>query len=134
VHGDIKLENICFKYSNQLSEVVLVDFSNSIFFQSQSQSNGPLAPQQRKLIGTSGYIAPEVFKGQKITDKVDIFSLGIILYILLYGVSPWQSKDEQSLTAENERCEIVFEAAKSRCGKLSLNSLDCLQKMLEKDP
>ena len=41
-------------------------------------------------IGTAQYMAPEVMAHKKYDNSVDFWSLGVILYILLYGTAPFQ--------------------------------------------
>jgi len=73
MHRDIKLENIIFVKPNE-NEIKLADFGLSEF------------EKKKKLLftkcGTPGYVAPEVLGNQKYTKKCDMFSLGVILYIL----------------------------------------------------
>ena len=44
-------------------------------------------------IGTPLYMAPEIFKGEKYRGAVDIWSIGIILYVLMCGYPPFQSEN-----------------------------------------
>jgi len=44
-----------------------------------------------KYAGTPGFIAPEVYLRENYDEKIDTFSLGIILYFMLYGYLPFQS-------------------------------------------
>ncbi len=42
--------------------------------------------------GTYEYMAPEIIKRKNYTDKIDIWSLGVLLYELLHGYSPFRGK------------------------------------------
>jgi serine/threonine protein kinase len=44
--------------------------------------------------GTPGFIAPEIFLDQKYNEKCDIFSAGVIFYILINGKCLFEAKDE----------------------------------------
>jgi len=46
-----------------------------------------------KKCGTPGFVAPEIFKTKNYTPKVDIFSLGVVLFILVFGRLPFEGKD-----------------------------------------
>jgi len=44
----------------------------------------------KTAIGTAQYAAPEVLRGKKYTDAVDVFSMGVMLFIALAGSQPWK--------------------------------------------
>jgi serine/threonine protein kinase len=46
------------------------------------------------LVGTPLYMAPEILKSERYTSKCDIWSIGIILYELLHGLTPWDAGTE----------------------------------------
>ena len=69
-HRDIKPDNILFSYENQLK---IADFSLADYFDK--------TPLKGKC-GTPGFMAPEVFYQETYNEKVDVFSLGIVLYMV----------------------------------------------------
>ncbi|OQR93602.1 kinase [Thraustotheca clavata] len=81
VHRDIKPENIMLSGRN----IKLCDFG----FARQLTSTEELASDS---CGTPGYAAPEVLNGHPYGCEVDIFSLGVVLYILLCGYPPFPMK------------------------------------------
>ncbi len=91
MHRDLKPENIILKSKGPLetTELKLVDFGLSSFCN---------IPQYLfKRCGTPGYVAPEIVNSSssdqtKFTPKVDVFSAGIIFYILFCGCSPFKGK------------------------------------------
>ncbi|KAK5112970.1 hypothetical protein LTR62_003792 [Meristemomyces frigidus] len=85
VHRDLKLENILLdKHEN----VKLVDFGFTREYQG-------VTSYLQTWCGTVCYSAPEMLKGEKYAgEKVDVWSLGIILYALLCGELPWDDDDE----------------------------------------
>jgi serine/threonine protein kinase len=85
VHRDLKLENILLdKYEN----VKLVDFGFTREYEGKSN-------YLQTWCGTICYSAPEMLKGEKYAgEKVDVWSLGIILFALLAGELPFDDDDE----------------------------------------
>ena len=68
-----------------------------------------------KRCGTPGFVAPEVIlhgKTKKYGSKADIFSAGVIFYILLKGSSPFPSNDFRKVLKMNKACRIDFSGFK----------------------
>lgn len=81
----------------------------SNFCYSESFKLRNVAEQQLfKKCGTPGYVAPEIFKTKSYDLKVDVFSLGVVFYILVYGRMPFEGKDQEEILKNNERGEIDF--------------------------
>lgn len=82
IHRDLKLDNILLD-SYDL-DIRVADFGLSI-----------LAKDTKSAVpcGTPGYIAPEIFKDQPYTHKVDVFSVGCIAYKLLTCESLFEGND-----------------------------------------
>ncbi|KAI4717126.1 kinase-like protein [Aureobasidium sp. EXF-10727] len=114
VHRDLKLENILLdKHGN----VKLVDFGFTREYQGSTS-------YLQTWCGTVCYSAPEMLKGEKYAgEKVDVWSLGIILYALLCGELPFDEDDEnetkQRILKEDPKYpEYVPEGAKDLLSKL----------------
>jgi serine/threonine protein kinase len=54
------------------------------------------------MLGSPIYMAPEVLKGESYTSKADIWSLGVILFEMLYGYCPFLSSSIASLVSKIE--------------------------------
>lgn len=81
VHRDIKPENILLVHEQNDTIIKIIDFG----FAKRIETPGYLKTQ----CGTMDYTAPEILKGFKYGKKVDIWSIGIILYLLLVGYEPF---------------------------------------------
>lgn len=85
IHRDIKPENILFDTNRadaaSPKTLKLIDFDTVMDYV-------PNSPKTKKFVGTPGYIAPEVLLGEA-TKESDLWSVGVILYILMTGDSPW---------------------------------------------
>jgi serine/threonine protein kinase len=114
VHRDLKLENILL---DKLGNVKLVDFGFTREYQGSTS-------YLQTWCGTVCYSAPEMLKGEKYAgEKVDVWSLGIILYALLCGELPFDEDDESVtkgmiLKDEPQFPEHVPEPAKELIKKL----------------
>jgi len=58
--------------------------------------------------GTPGYVAPEVLKGEKYDKAVDLWSLGVILYILICGFPPFYHQNTNMLYKQIKKGEYDF--------------------------
>ncbi len=62
----------------------------------------------RTCIGTPGYVAPEIVKHQPYTTKVDCWSAGVILFIMLSGKMPFYGKDDYEIMRRIVRAQYKF--------------------------
>lgn len=83
IHRDLKPLNLLL---NQKLELKVTDFGISRF---TSTDAGP-APMMSGGVGTWRYMAPEVVRYEQYTDRIDIFSFGLIMYFILTGTQPFQ--------------------------------------------
>ena len=85
IYFDLKLENIlCFQVGNNVV-IKIIDFGLVRHLTESLQTS------QR---GTAHYLAPEILQNKSIDHRVDLYSLGILLYRLVYGKFPFEADDE----------------------------------------
>lgn len=100
IHRDIKPENILFE-DKSLQTVSLVDFG---FMTRVSEYNLLFT-----RCGTPGYVAPEVLADKPYETKIDVFSAGLLFYILISKVNPFQDKSYTKLIHKNKSGAIDFQ-------------------------
>ena len=123
VHRDIKLENIFF-VSEQKDTIKLIDFGLS---RHHKKDEAPMT----NIVGTDYYMAPEVIKG-KYDRSCDIWSIGIVTYILLCGYPPFNGDTNKEIFDSITRGRFVFPAqAWSNVSDFVKDFITCL---LRKDP
>ena len=127
IHRDIKPENLLL---NEGGRVLLADFGWSNF------NDGEV---RKTFCGTPEYIAPEMLQKKGHDTRVDIWSVGVLMFELLSGYSPFVAKNNQDLYQNIRRLKIQWPKdipplAKNLIGKiLKLNPLDrpSLEEILE---
>ena len=121
VHRDLKPENICLE-SN--STIKIIDFGTARKFTK--------GKKLRQVIGTPFYMAPEIFNDLKYNEKADMWSLGIVLYILLTGKAPYYGNDDEKIINQvkkgNYNKKLLVEA------KVSKQAITLLEKLLTMNP
>ncbi|KAK7253071.1 hypothetical protein RIF29_37477 [Crotalaria pallida] len=123
MHRDLKPENFLFLSKEETSPLKATDFGLSVFFKP-----GDLF---RDLVGSAYYVAPEVLR-RSYGPEADIWSAGVILYILLSGVPPFWAENEQGIFDAILRGHIDF--ASDPWPSISTNAKDLVKKMLRADP
>ena len=119
-HRDIKPDNILFDEENRLK---LADFGSAEIFKEGELMSG--------VVGTPYYVAPEVLDGKEYNEKVDVWSAGVVLYIMLAGFPPFHGDSAveifEAVIRGNLRFPIrVFQS-------VSPAAKDLLRRMLCKD-
>ena len=117
-HRDIKPENIMIGDDNNLK---LIDFGIS-----KQVEHGDLTG----IVGSSYYIAPEVIQ-DKYGRKWDIWSLGVILYILLWGYLPFNGANTAKILDDIKESEIKF--THKEWEKVTPEGKDLVKWMLDPD-
>ena len=105
IHRDIKPENIVFETAEPGSGVQVIDFGTAVILE---EENAKVVAGGR--IGTWSYWAPEMLNRVPYDHAVDMWSLGVLMYILLVGFHPFDpsgtATEEQMLTNMKARCMV----------------------------
>ena len=94
VHRDLKPENFLFTTRDDDASVKIIDFGLSKY--GPSGQGGGADAMMHTRVGTPYYIAPEVLK-RDYTLKCDIWSIGVIAYILLCGYPPFYGDNDREI-------------------------------------
>ncbi|KAM0826012.1 hypothetical protein ACQ4PT_069162 [Festuca glaucescens] len=123
MHRDLKPENFLYANSSEISPLKVIDFGLSVCFK----------PGERfsEIVGSPYYMAPEVLK-RNYGQEIDIWSAGVILYILLCGVPPFWAETDEGIAQAIIRSRIDFE--REPWPKVSDNAKDLVSKMLDNNP
>ncbi|CAL1385083.1 unnamed protein product [Linum trigynum] len=123
MHRDLKPENFLFANKKETAPLKAIDFGLSVFFKPGERFN--------EIVGSPYYMAPEVLK-RNYGPEIDVWSAGVILYILLCGVPPFWAETEQGVAQAIIRSNLNFK--KDPWPKVSDNAKDLVRKMLNPDP
>ena len=82
------------------------------------------------MVGSPIYMAPEVLKGYPYNIKADIWSLGVVLYEMLYGICPYEDKTLPALISQIDTKPLIFHP---ETNQISSNTETLLRKMLTHD-
>jgi serine/threonine protein kinase len=120
IYYDLKPENILVFYSNNKPFIKLIDlgFAQCI-----------IGNRETVIRGTAEYIAPEILKNQAHDHRVDFYSLGMVLYRLIYNGFPFDIKNEIDVYKAHIEQEFEFPET-----TISTKILDVVKKLLKKDP
>ncbi|CAD8110074.1 unnamed protein product [Paramecium sonneborni] len=123
VHRDLKPENLLYESDKENSLLKIIDFGTSREFDVNQKLN--------QKLGTPYYIAPEVLN-RKYDEKCDIWSCGVILYILLCGFPPFDGKTEEKIMEKVKKGVFSFESIEWE--DVSKEAKEFIKKLLQYDP
>lgn len=89
VHRDLKPENVLFYHPSDNSKIMITDFGFACSFDRDSNL--------QTYCGTEQYLSPEVTLKKAYTAKCDIWSVGIMVYVMLSGRQPFNGRDVKTL-------------------------------------
>lgn len=122
IHRDLKPENILMMNSTDDFEFKIADFGLAC----------ECIEDQLIRCGSPGYVAPEILKKMSYSKKVDIFSAGIILYVLLSSRAPFFGKTQNEILMRNKECKIYFQ---DRYWKsVTKEGIDCVLRLTDSNP
>ncbi|KAG5185335.1 calcium-dependent protein kinase [Tribonema minus] len=122
-HRDLKPENFLFKRADDDTQIKIIDFGLSRF----EEANSAMTTR----VGTPYYIAPEVLL--RSYDKAcDLWSIGVITYILLSGYPPFYGDTDAEIFASVRRGEFDFPSPE--WDSVSADAKDFICSLLRMDP
>ena len=123
-HRDLKPENLLLMSRNDDKNIKIADFG----FAKKVTSSKCLLTQ----CGTPGYVAPEILHGVPYGVKADMWSLGVITYILLGGYPPFIEQNQRELFKKIKRGQYEFHV--EYWGQISKEAKDLIAGLLTVDP
>jgi calcium-dependent protein kinase len=122
VHRDIKPENILFSMPGKYESLRVIDFGLSV-----TTTKG----KDKYRVGSPYYMAPEMLEGSY-TFETDVWSIGVILYVMMTGVQPFLGRNQDEVFARITRG--VYDVKLLDKQKCSEEVKDLIKKLLVLDP
>ncbi|KAD5961855.1 hypothetical protein E3N88_13328 [Mikania micrantha] len=123
MHRDLKPENFLLMNKREDALLKTIDFGLSVFFKPGESFHD--------VVGSPYYVAPEVLK-KKYGPEADVWSAGVIVYILLSGVPPFWAETEQGIFEQVLHGDLDFSS--DPWPNISDDAKDLVRKMLVRDP
>jgi len=125
VHRDLKFENIIFESTHPKAEIKVIDFGLSKKFGNQATG------LMHEGVGTLYSMSPQVLQGVY-TSQADLWSAGVIIYMLLSSHRPFYSKKRRVMIDKIMRCDYSF--SKSYWEPISDEAKDMISNLVVIDP
>jgi serine/threonine protein kinase len=144
IHADLKPENLLLSTKNRLDGTIkMIDFGCAVVEDVEDRGSSPFHRKKKVVAksaastGTTAYWPPERFQKATIADApMDMWSVGVILYIMLTGVHPFDTKGVS--TDEDIEKQIKADPrppmTPDLVGHLSESAIDLIQKLMQRDP
>jgi len=123
-HRDLKPENLLLTSQSDDSDIKLADFG----FAKRVKAPNTLTTQ----CGTPGYVAAEILEGKPYDTQADMWSIGVIAFILLGGYPPFIEQNQRTLFRKIRKGQYEFH--EEYWGQVSEDAKDLIRKLLVVDP
>ncbi|XP_076360399.1 serine/threonine-protein kinase D1-like isoform X2 [Tachypleus tridentatus] len=119
VHCDLKPENVLLSSDSDFPQVKLCDFGFARIIGERSF--------RRSLVGTPAYLAPEVVRNKGYNRSLDMWSVGVILYVSLSGTFPFNEEEDINDQIQN----ATFMYPPNLWEEISTDAVDLIQNLLQ---
>ncbi|TTL57250.1 Serine/threonine-protein kinase 17A [Bagarius yarrelli] len=124
VHLDLKPQNILLTSAQPLGDIRIVDFGLSRHVDNKSEV--------REILGTPEYMAPETLSYEPVTTATDMWSIGVLTYVMLTGVSPFLGDENQETYLNISQCDVDY--SQDIFHGISSLAVDFIQSLLHLEP
>ncbi|XP_062312377.1 serine/threonine-protein kinase 17B [Osmerus eperlanus] len=124
VHLDLKPQNILLTSLSPLGDIKIVDFG-------LARRLG-MVGELREILGTPEYVAPEILNYEPITTATDLWSVGVIAFMLVTGESPFVGDDKQETYLNVSQVNVDY--SKDSFSRVSELAVDFIRQLLVKTP
>lgn len=124
VHLDLKPQNILLTSESPLGDIKIVDFGLSRIMKKSEEL--------REIMGTPEYVAPEILSYDPISMATDMWSIGVLTYVMLTGVSPFLGDSKQETFLNISRMNLNY--SEEEFDVVSESAVDFIKALLVKEP
>ncbi|XP_047428365.1 serine/threonine kinase 17a like [Mugil cephalus] len=124
VHLDLKPQNILLTSARPLGDIRIVDFGLS--------RRMDKITEVREILGTPEYVAPEVLNYEPISTATDMWSIGVLTYVMLTGESPFLGDDKQETFLNISQVNVDY--SEDTFEGISCLAVDFIKSLLVKNP
>ena len=124
-YRDLKPENLIFESKGDNSDIKIADFGLAAKLKYPDE-------KLKLRCGSPGYVAPELLRNEGYNCSADVFSAGVIFYVMLTGRPLFPGSTPEIVLAKNKKCEYKF--ASCFWTQISPEARDLVFKMTTEDP
>ncbi|KAF3699934.1 Serine/threonine-protein kinase 17A [Channa argus] len=124
VHLDLKPQNILLTSARPLGDIRIVDFGLSRHMDSITEV--------REILGTPEYVAPEILNYEPISTATDMWSIGVLTYVMLTGESPFLGDNKQETFLNISQVNVDY--SQDTFEGISSLAIDFIKSLLVKNP
>ncbi|XP_063089970.1 serine/threonine-protein kinase 17A [Cavia porcellus] len=124
VHLDLKPQNILLTSESPLGDIKIVDFGLSRIMKDSEEL--------REIMGTPEYVAPEILSYDPISLATDMWSIGVLTYVMLTGVSPFLGDSKQETFLNISQMNVSY--SEEEFDGVSESAVDFIKGLLLKKP